>query len=275
MSPRFFVNTSGGLAISVRTEGDDKNVTCILIHGLADGMFVWANLFDSLASHCGVVGLDLRGHGNSGWHANRDYSIDAYVTDLVEVIGDLNLEKFILIGHSLGGIIATEVAKMDSRVVGLVLVDAGPADPGYSAIIRQRVQEGFRGFDSKDEYRDWLTEGRPLATDSALRMLVEHSLADDGSVFRPRCDPAVALASIEHDEKWWLAALSKCSIPTLVVRGAGSAFISQKIQSKMLSVLKRGTGSTVPASGHSIVTDNLEGLVRVIKPFVLALTVGQ
>src|SRR5688500_6395257 len=71
-----------------------------------------------------VRALDLRGHGDSDWPKPRAYSFATYAKDVAEVVEKLDLRDFVLIGHSMGGMVSLHYAALHPGRVGkLVVVD--------------------------------------------------------------------------------------------------------------------------------------------------------
>jgi pimeloyl-ACP methyl ester carboxylesterase len=79
----------------------------VLLHGLGLDLTSWAAIADDLADEFRPVRVDLRGHGAS---TGTGYTLDDLVTDVVSVLDDRRIDRAHLVGHSLGGTIAAEVA---------------------------------------------------------------------------------------------------------------------------------------------------------------------
>ncbi|MHC4353658.1 MAG: alpha/beta fold hydrolase [Planctomycetota bacterium] len=126
----------------VRGKGD---AALVFIHGWACDRSFWREQLDLFARrHC-VVALDLGGHGDSG--ANRElWSTAAFGGDVQAVVDELDLDKVVLIGHSLGGAVALEAARlMPRRVVGIVGVDTlHDAEIEYTRDMTQQAVESFK-----------------------------------------------------------------------------------------------------------------------------------
>ena len=100
------------LRLSMQTWGDGTP-TVLLLHGLADGAFVWNRIAPTLASHWSVAAVDLRGHGDSPHDSQGNYEPDAHAQDVLEVMKSrLGGRPVILIGHSLGATVAIHVASV-------------------------------------------------------------------------------------------------------------------------------------------------------------------
>lgn len=101
----------------------------ICIHGLTANAFCFQAYADELASDHRVIAYDLRGRGDSD-KLEEGYSVPIHAADLRALIDELDLEKPILIGHSLGAFIALYfAAHYPEKLSKLVLVDAGAPLP--------------------------------------------------------------------------------------------------------------------------------------------------
>jgi len=101
----------------------------ICIHGLTANAFSFQAFADELAKDHRVIAYDLRGRGDSD-KPEEGYSIPLHAADLAELINELGLERPILIGHSLGALIALYfAAHFPDKLSKLVLVDAGASFP--------------------------------------------------------------------------------------------------------------------------------------------------
>lgn len=94
----------------------------VLIHGAIDDHSVWALQSRSLAHHgCAVLAVDLPGHGRSAGPALP--SVEALADWVVALLGAAGVERAVLVGHSMGSLIALEAAaRLGARAAGLVMV---------------------------------------------------------------------------------------------------------------------------------------------------------
>jgi pimeloyl-ACP methyl ester carboxylesterase len=99
---------------------------CILIHGIALDRNDLRPLAEPLSASHLVVSIDLRGHGQSP--GGPGYEIEALAADVRALADELDLRKAVVIGHSLGGLVALEAAATaPDRFGGLVILDSSPA----------------------------------------------------------------------------------------------------------------------------------------------------
>ena len=107
--------------------GEPQNPPIVLVHGGSAHAHWWDHIAIELAQKYRVIALDLRGHGDSSWPAPPSYEIDDYVADLTAFVVALRLPPLVLIGHSLGGLIALAYAARHSATLrALIVVDMGP-----------------------------------------------------------------------------------------------------------------------------------------------------
>lgn len=160
---RWFV-TPDGLRLAALVHHAGAPIKVLAVHGWLDN----AASFDALAAHlpqCEIVAVDLAGHGRSGHRSEgaRYHYVD-YLDDLLAVLDQLEWQRSVWLGHSLGGaLLAFLAAALPERIERLVLIESlGPlaAEPTQlvsrlreSLIERQarRGREGLRVFSSADE----------------------------------------------------------------------------------------------------------------------------
>ena len=119
-----FIDVVGGRA-HVREDGDPNGIPVVLVHGSMGSLQMWEGWARELGDKARVISVDLPGHGLTGPWARDEYTIEAYADFLEVLVDSLNLDRFVLVGHSMGGAVAwTFAATRPDRVSQLVLVDA-------------------------------------------------------------------------------------------------------------------------------------------------------
>jgi pimeloyl-ACP methyl ester carboxylesterase len=125
----------GPVTLAVDDRGAGSATPLVLIHGFTGGRIDFADVIDELAADRRVVIWDHRGHSDSTNTGDADsYTFDLLVADAVAALDALGLDRFHLLGHSMGGVVAQRVAlEHPDRVVSLILMDtlaeAGSAIP--------------------------------------------------------------------------------------------------------------------------------------------------
>jgi pimeloyl-ACP methyl ester carboxylesterase len=152
--PVWLAGPAGNLYVRDTGEprGDAPGATpVVFVHALAGNGGQWSLQLDHLRGARRAVALDLRGHGDSDPAEDGDYGVDALTGDVVAVADQLALRRFVLAGHSLGGLVAIRYAALHpGRVAGLLLADpngdqtrlpAAQLAPFLAAIVADPVTE--------------------------------------------------------------------------------------------------------------------------------------
>ncbi len=183
-APSQFVDLGGGLTVHLRDTGPRDAPVLMLIHGSNASLHTWEPWAARLSGKYRLIRFDLPGHGLTGPHPRRDYTMRAYADVLERVRLKLHLTRFALAGNSMGGSVAWHYALWHpERVSALILVDSG----GQPEPQRQSLPLGFRIARTPVL--------RQLATQITPRSLIEGTLADS---FRNR-----ALATPAMVDRYW------------------------------------------------------------------------
>ena len=246
----------------------------VFLHGGALNAHTWDLVCLALRDEYRCIALDQRGHGDSDWSPDADYSMSAQLADTKGFVDTLGLDRFILVGMSLGAInsLAFAIAHPD-RLNALVIIDAGPEirRPGSS-----RIRDFVNG----------------VADTVTIEGIIEKALQ-----FNPRRDPTILRRSLMHalrqqpDGSWkWkydrrrfqvldqekhrseraaLAdGLARITCPTLVVRGGESDVFHEEDGIRLAQRLPDGKFVTVPRAGHTVQGDNPKDLVAELRRFL-------
>jgi pimeloyl-ACP methyl ester carboxylesterase len=143
-----------GLNLVADVRGDPKAWPVLFLHGGGQTRHAWGKTAETVAGEgWRSVTLDLRGHGDSDWAKNGDYSFTAFGADCIAVADQLGHPP-VLVGASLGGMSAMLAEGTSDRTVscGLVLVDIAPkTNPEGVQRVRRFMESGVDGFDSLEE----------------------------------------------------------------------------------------------------------------------------
>ncbi len=94
----------------------------IFLHGTGCDASDWMSVTDALPRNQRCIALDFRGHGQSPV-PTQPFTLTDLAEDVLHLVDNLRLQGLVIVGHSLGGMVAMEVAQRSSRVIGLVLLE--------------------------------------------------------------------------------------------------------------------------------------------------------
>lgn len=131
-----FIDVGDGFAVHVRDEGVRGAPTFVLLHGSNDSLQTWDPWVEALKSKYRVIRLDLPGHGLTGAERSGDYSRERSAAVVDALVAKLGADKFVLVGHSMGGGIALSYALAHrDKLNGLVLIDTAGGPPPVNASV--------------------------------------------------------------------------------------------------------------------------------------------
>ncbi len=114
--------SADGNEIHYQVQGQGKPAL-IFIHGWCCDRSYWNEQLPHFTEKYKVVAIDLAGHGESGLD-RKEWTMRAFGEDVVAVINKLNLDQVVLVGHSMGGFVMLEAARlMPQHVIGLAGID--------------------------------------------------------------------------------------------------------------------------------------------------------
>jgi non-heme chloroperoxidase len=213
----------------------------------------------------------------SEWASDEDYSLDAFVADLIAFIGTL-AQPPVLVGASLGGITALTAAGENPGVArGLVLVDVVvEVEPRGVDRIRDFMTARPEGFGSLEEVADAIAAYNPLRRRprnlDGLRKNVR--LGPDGR-WHWHWDPAFMRIDDEPqrriDPDRLRRAAAGVTIPTLIVRGVQSDVVSESGLQDMLRRIPTARAVDVSGAGHMVAGDDNDVFASALEGFLEAL----
>jgi pimeloyl-ACP methyl ester carboxylesterase len=249
--------------VGERWTADPQSGVVIMLHGGGQTRHSWAGTARRLAGRgWTTIAMDLRGHGETGWDSDRDYSLPAFDGDLTAVLATLP-EPAVLVGASLGGIVSLFTAAEHPELVrGLVLVDivVTPEREGVERIV-EFMTGNPDGFASLDEAAEAVAlynpnRSRPPNPEGLRKNLRQR---DDGRWYW-HWDPAFMRSDDETRRQVRSGALreiaARVKVPTLLVRGRESDVVSQAGIDDMLTLIPQAQTADVQAAGHMVAGDD-------------------
>lgn len=263
-----------GLRFHFLEWGEPGAPSVLLLHGGNQSAHSWDLVSLNLADRYHVFALDQRGHGDSEWTRDQDYSFGTRAEDATAFIGDQGISSPVVIGHSMGGYVSMTMALGDPDLVeGLVLVDVGPelSQRGME-VIRDFVTHNVE-FDDLEQFLDAVARyDRFRSREHIARTLKYNLLRRADGKYASKVDHRRLPGLSAMQELPTLDDFSVLKRPVLVVRGAESDVFDAGAAERFVAALPTGRLATVPRTGHNVHSGNTPGFLEVVRPFVDELT---
>ncbi len=259
--------SSDGLRLHARDyPGADNAPPVLCLPGLTRNARDFAEVARTIAPARRVIAVEFRGRGESAYAKDpMSYVPLSYAQDVVALLDDQKIDRFVTIGTSLGGIVTMLLAGLvPERLAGALLNDVGPEiEPAGLARIRGYVgkpstyptwMHAARGVQESNaaaypdwEIEQWLAMAKRLyRVNSAGRIVLDY----DMKIAEP-----FRLPGNEAGPDMWRALAALAGVPVLVVRGALSDILSVRTAERMVATLPDATLVTVPGVGHAPMLD--------------------
>ena len=244
--------------------GDPDAWPVLLMHGGGQTRHAWGGTAKTLAEPgWRAVSIDLRGHGDSEWALNGDYSFTAYSADCVAISDQLGRPP-VLVGASLGGVAAMIAEGGSDRVVssGLVIVDITTrSNPEGLQRIHDFMSSGLEGFATLDDAAEAIaayTPNRTKRVNPAGLMKVLRQKPDGRWYWH--WDPKFIArgrteAPREDFQMLFDAALANIRVPTLLVRGLLSDIVTEEGVQEFLRAIPGSRLVDVGDAAHMVAGD--------------------
>jgi pimeloyl-ACP methyl ester esterase len=236
--------------VSLRYDRAGSGPPVLFIHGWTFNRTVWERQVLALRDRHTAITVDVRGHGESS-HPRTGYSLGALAGDLEHLVRALNVPRIAVVGWSMGGMIAMELAqRLGERLsaLGLVCTTAGgltdPKNPvavpeAELASMRAGVEGDFRGF-----VREFAPRLFKAGAASPLLAWAVAQMQKTPAHVASACLDALATADLR-------AGLANVEVPTVVFHGRHDTLTPLAGGEAIQKAIKGATLSVFEESGHS------------------------
>jgi pimeloyl-ACP methyl ester carboxylesterase len=246
----------------------------VLLHGLRGHAHSWDDFSAAMSQDYHVLALDQRGRGDSDWAKDGDYSTPAYVADLDAFCEALNLDSFVLAGHSMGGRNGMSFAgQYPEKLQKLIIVDIGPAmDLSGGQRITQEIINVPEEFDSFEAVVEYSGKQNRFASDAVLRRRLQYATKElpNGKIGW-RYDLVIReqrrRGTAPPSQDLW-PVLPKITCPSLIVRGLDTDLLSPEAAKRMVETMPNAQLVEVPRAGHMVFEDNPDGFLAAVCRFL-------
>jgi len=264
-----------GNPLNLHTKQFGAGPSLVILHGLFGSWENWRSHAQQLANHFRVTLMDLRNHGQSGHRDRMNYP--AMAADVAFTCSQLGIEHAHVLGHSMGGKTAMQLALDYPQLVGrLIIVDIGP---GQYPAHHQKILQGMsvlaqQPLDSRKIADEILRE---FVADQGIRSFLLKNLernADGQYQLRINLDAiikqydsiaaAITVESDSPDEK-----INQGSTrPVLFIKGGNSDYLQEKDRELILSLFPSAQLKVVTGTGHWLHSEKPELVQNIIADFL-------
>ncbi|WP_269304187.1 alpha/beta fold hydrolase [Aeromicrobium sp. HA] len=256
-----------GCHVAYRAWGDGDGPPVVLVHGGGANASWWDHIAPALAADRRVIAVDLSGHGDSG---RRDaYDLRLWADEVLAASDDANLVSPVAVGHSLGGLVALDMATRDVVPALTIVVDSAITDAARREWLwmRRITAKPVVHYTDRNQLLERFT---PTPPDAANRpYIVEHiaarsiTLATEG--WRWKLDPGIFARPVS--DALDLARVQGRVVVLQAERGTARTPFS-KAELEILG--PDATVAVVPDSGHHVMVDQPEALIDLVRQHVSA-----
>ena len=280
MSDETFIGR-GGISLAADVAGDPADPPVVLLHGGGQTRHAWGSTLKVLTSRGWYAhSVDLRGHGESQWDPDGDYSIEAFSSDVKAIAATFDRPPA-LVGASLGGIASLIAVGETTETVAsaLVLVDIAPKieHDGVGRII-SFMTSNLDGFGSLEEVADSIAaynphRPRPTNLEGLKKNLRQRADGrwiwhwDPRFVSGGRGSPDETRSSMTEPGRLQRAAMA-LTLPVLLVRGRMSDLLSEEGAAELQQLVPHAEFVDVAGAGHMVAGDRNDVFTDAVATFL-------
>ncbi len=250
----------------------DEPPRVVLLHGGAQNAHTYDTV--ALAMAQDLAALDLPGHGHSDGPASAGIDPASQADDIAAAITDLCAPPVALVGMSLGGLVALNVADRHPHLVErLILIDITPGVTGEKSSHITDFINGPPGFASFDDLLERTIAFNPTRSVTSLRRGILHNAVelDDGTwVWRWARHRALGDGKVSAppaSDLW--GAVARLDVPLMLVRGmAAGSVVDDADEARLLELQPTARIERVEGAGHSVQGDQPLVLAELLSSFI-------
>lgn len=257
--------SSNGIQINIEDRGRGELVL-VFLHYWGGSSRTWGEVIDRLKDQHRSIALDHRGWGHSD-APDHGYDLSDLADDAQGVIGALELKRYVVTGHSMGGKVAQLLAsRRPTGLVGLVLV--APSPPSPTVLSNDQREQILHVYDSRESVayaRDHVLTALPL-TEAQKARVIEDSLR--GS---PGAMQAWPTRAMPEDIR---PAARLINVPTLVLSGEHDQLDpTSRLREELLPCIADARLQVLPRAGHLPMLETPDAVAQAIAEFVSHLAI--
>ena len=246
----------------------EKGQDLIVIHGLFGMGYNWNTLGKQFSKYCKVHLIDLRNHGRSPH--STDFNYDVMCEDVLEYMKDHNIQKPILLGHSLGGKVAMKFAfTYPEKTEKLIVADIVPRK--YNTDFHQNLLSTLYKLPLEDfEKRDEVDKAFSLCVENqgVRRFLLKNLYRNKEKKFSWRFNIDVLLKELSTIQESYIID-GVCDIPTHFIKGGKSDHINSNDELLIKKHFSDFSIAIIEGAGHWLHAEDPEKFYNEVMGFCL------
>ena len=266
--PRERYINSDKLNIHIVEWGDPTNQPVILLHHVSSQARTWDNFASIISDDYYVIAIDMRGHGDSDWAKEGEYTTEHYAYDVEQLAINMGLKNIIVLGGSLGGRLGLVfAAKNPSLVHSVIMEDVGAVRPATIAQgFADRIASGDPEFSDLEECANLLKGNNTLSPYSVFQHQAKYltKINDQGKYIYKR-DPNIQKDFVPLDLWEYVKILQA---PLFLMIGDQSTIVGEDQQTIFKDLLPNIVIKVVKNAGHIIVHDNFDAFTKEVVEFI-------
>lgn len=246
----------------------DKEQELIIIHGLFGMSDNWNTLGKQFSKYCKVHLVDLRNHGRSPHSEEFNYNV--MCTDLLEYMEENNIQKPILLGHSLGGKVAMKFAfTYPEKIEKLIVADMGPRRYNTDFVqnlLHTLYKLPLENFNKIEEIDNVLSSN--YQDKDVRQFLLKNLYRKENKEFDWRFNLEGLLEKVSNiQESDFIKGV--CNIPIHFIRGGNSNYITAEDELIIKKHFSDFSIATIDGAGHWLHAENPEKFYNEVMGFLL------
>ncbi|RZT96975.1 pimeloyl-ACP methyl ester carboxylesterase [Ancylomarina subtilis] len=254
----------------------------IIVHGLYGSLDNWLSIAKELSQHFEVFLIDQRNHGNSPHSDSHSYT--DLKNDLLEFMDDQNIEKAVLLGHSMGGKTVMFFAiDHPERVSNLVVVDIAPKNYSkisdytpqtinHEHIVSVILNLDLSLFKSRTEINHELANH--IKSEKVRQFLLKNLKRKDDKSFGWKLNIETISQYLPQimdgiDESSFMKGKGITGFPVLFIRGEESNYICDDDHKKIRTIFPYAEITSIPKAGHWVHAEQPDLLIKTVNYFIL------
>lgn len=247
-------------------EYGDAGRALIVMHGLFGSARNWGGIARKLAEKHKVFALDLRNHGASSWTGSMTY--EEMADDVSGFIEAHGIEEPVVIGHSMGGKVAMQLALREPDLAkALVVVDIAPVSYGHDMLDYVAAMQ-MLDLASKERRAEIEEELAGKVADPGITAFLMTNLERANGGFQWRINLTAISAGMSGILSFNAPEGSTYRGPTLFIAGGNSAYIRDSHKPRIMELFPKARTVTIKDAAHWVHADRPDAFVKTVDAFL-------